>query len=461
MSGARNSKLTVNFILPIYWPAVGGCEIYTHQLVQEISKHAKVRIIAQINCQKDKTSWEALQKKGTEWWWPKDKEPYEFGAWYNMTFLSEKPELQLVKRDPEVWLINLSDLEKKLIWRFFRERKEREDTMIGVLSKMFERKIRHLANRGEIFHCVNGGFSYFYHAALRASRKMGVPVVFSPILHVYHFGWEEELKRAKENNASFIYTPQVHFFNPAENRLSERYLDRYWKEMCRDADFIATLTEYEKNVLVDLGFDKEKIEPVGSGPVLADKADIDIRKKWSIADGPIVLFAGRNHESKGIREILEAAKIVWQKKPDVNFLFVGPHESNASYLYSQVDSPRLITPGKISLEEKTAAFKTCDLLCLPSLHESLGIVFLEAWMFEKPILAADIPQVRELTENGRGGLLVNPVPEEIAKKILLILQDTELAAEFGKWGKERVLTKYNWEMTSQKLLAIYEGLLHS
>jgi len=459
MSGKDGRELVVNFIVPEYWPCIGGCEVYTHQLVKRISKQARVRVIAQINSQSDKTVWERTQKQGKPswWWWP--KEPYHYGLWSNLTFQSDKAEFQEVQNNPEVWLINPSDIEKKLIWRFFDKERECEDRMIGVLSRMFERKIRRLVNRGEVFHCVNGGFSYLYHAALSVAGKLHMPVVFTPILHLYHFGWEKDMADALKNDEPFEYKPDIHFFDEAQNRLSERYIDSYWKEVCRRADCIATLTEYEKAYMIKMGFDADKIEKVGCGPVLSDQNGTDIKKKYRIPDGPIVLFVGRNHESKGIKEILEAAKVVWKKRGDVNFLFLGPHESHAPGLYEKMACPQLITPGVVDDREKTAAFKACDLLCMPSLHESLGIAYLEAWMYEKPILAADIPQVRELTENGKGGVLVNAVPHEIAEGILRILENPDEALEMGKWGKDRVLNEYNWDITSQKMLRIYQKLL--
>jgi glycosyltransferase involved in cell wall biosynthesis len=428
-------------------------------MVKQVSRHARVRVIAQINTQWDKTIWERTWEKGEAewWWWP--KKPYNYGLWSSLTFYSDKPAFRRAEKDPEVWLVNLSEKEKKLIYRFYKKGKERQDQMIGVLSQMFERKIRRLVNRGDVIHCVNGGFSYLYHAALRVGKKLDIPVVFTPILHLYHFGWEEDLKKARENNQAFEYVPAIHYFDTEENRLSERYIDAYWQRMCRNADCITTLTEFEREFLIRLGYDGSKIETVGCGPVLSNHNDIDIRKKFRIPEGPIVLFVGRNHESKGLPEILEAAGMVWAEKPDVNFLFIGPHESNAPYLFNKLKNPRLWTPGVLGQAEKTAAFRACDLLCLPSLHESLGIAYLEAWMFEKPIIAADIPQVRELTEGGRGGLLVNPVPDEIAKGILQILNDRERAAEMGRWGKNRVMTRFNWDVVYEKLMRAYQKII--
>lgn len=169
----------------------------------------------------------------------------------------------------------------------------------------------------------------------------------------------------------------------------------------------------------------------------------------------MVLFLGRNVEYKGIEELLMAARLVWKKLPDTYFFFAGPKEGNSEKIFNRYNDRRIKVLGFVSESQKTALLKACDVFCMPSMEESLGGTFLEAWMFEKPVIGARIPPLIELTNNGEGGFLVNPDPEEIAEKILLLLQDWELSNRMGQWGKKKMLDHYTWEIITHKMEDIY------
>ena len=60
-----------------------------------------------------------------------------------------------------------------------------------------------------------------------------------------------------------------------------------------------------------------------------------------------------------------------------------------------LDEPRIRHLGVITDAEKSSALAACSLLCVPSTEESLGVTYLEAWSFGKPVVAADIPVLGE------------------------------------------------------------------
>ena len=48
--------LKISYALPVYWPAIGGCELHTHELVKRLSEKHKISVITLIDNQKDKLS---------------------------------------------------------------------------------------------------------------------------------------------------------------------------------------------------------------------------------------------------------------------------------------------------------------------------------------------------------------------------------------------------------------------
>ena len=73
-----------------------------------------------------------------------------------------------------------------------------------------------------------------------------------------------------------------------------------------------------------------------------------------------------------------------------------------------------------------------------------------------PVIASDLPLLREIV-NGTGcGLLVDPLdPQAIAEAIEYMLTHPEEAATMGRRGREAVESHYDWSFEEKKLLALY------
>jgi glycosyltransferase involved in cell wall biosynthesis len=78
----------------------------------------------------------------------------------------------------------------------------------------------------------------------------------------------------------------------------------------------------------------------------------------------------------------------------------------------------------------------------------------------RPLVASNLPVVRELVREGRDALLVPPdAPEAVAEAILRLLGDAHLAARLGARGAHRVRERFTWKRAQQALLKLYERLL--
>ena len=88
----------------------------------------------------------------------------------------------------------------------------------------------------------------------------------------------------------------------------------------------------------------------------------------------------------------------------------------------------------------------CDLLALPSVEESFGMVMIEAWMCGKPVIGADIASTRCIVEPGINGLTVPPFDSAaLAAKIIELLSDPVKRARFGERGRAKVRERYTWD----------------
>jgi glycosyltransferase involved in cell wall biosynthesis len=90
------------------------------------------------------------------------------------------------------------------------------------------------------------------------------------------------------------------------------------------------------------------------------------------------------------------------------------------------------------------------------------IKVLEYMAAGRPLLASNMPIVRELVREDVDGLLFSPNdPEDLARKVLTLLDDIELSQRLADSAANRVLTKFTWHEAQKKLMKVYERLLDS
>jgi glycosyltransferase involved in cell wall biosynthesis len=104
---------------------------------------------------------------------------------------------------------------------------------------------------------------------------------------------------------------------------------------------------------------------------------------------------------------------------------------------------RIILHGAIAKPQ--AAFEKIDLLVLPSAAEGFGLVLIEAMAAGVPIVATDVPGIRDVVRHEQTGLLV-PVaqPRAIAEAIERIVDSSSLRARFIENSIEEVRRRFSW-----------------
>jgi glycosyltransferase involved in cell wall biosynthesis len=427
--------MKITYVLPVYWPAIGGCEVHTRELVKRVASRHEVKVITQVNSQKQKLK----ARKGKT-----------ANLWTATTIWAPSKKRIYFDNNAEVQRLGLNLFEKLPAYAAVRYHSYAEQLTMKILTTIFKKKLLSLTEEADLIHCIHGGVSYLGLTALQIARKKRIPFVYTPVAHLFNRPNRSE-EPLQLNNSSFI---SRRVFIPTS------WLDKFWFDICKQADSLITMTKYEKAFFQENAINPEKIFPVGIGPVLSAKGNgNDFRKKYGIEKNKIILFLGRKHESKGVFELMGATRYVWQKNPEAHFFFIGPTEGKTKSLFKKYQDKRIKEIGFVDEQEKANALEACDIFCLPSHEESLGGVYLEAWMYEKPIIALDIPPLQELTDNGKGGGLVYPHPKSIAEKINQLVEDENLCKKMGAWGKNNVIANYSWERIVDKVEKIYQDLI--
>lgn len=265
----------------------------------------------------------------------------------------------------------------------------------------------------------------------------------------------QTLAIARERGIPYITTPLAH---PGQAWGGD---DEYDLRVYREADAVVALTRAERSWYTNRGVHPNRTYVIGLGPTFEAPGDgASFRHRYRL-DGPVVLFVGRKEPYKGIHSMVKSAPLVWTRHPDAKFVFVGEHTffRRLNDPFGGRADPRFLDLTTLPEGEKPDAFAACDVFCLPSRHETFGLVFAEAWLCGKPVVGSNIPTLRDVITNGVDGLVIPPKPRHIATALNQLLDDPALAKRMGAAGQRKVATLYNWERTVTEHERLYAAVL--
>jgi phosphatidylinositol alpha-1,6-mannosyltransferase len=188
-----------------------------------------------------------------------------------------------------------------------------------------------------------------------------------------------------------------------------------------------------------------------------------IKEKYNLKNKTILLTVGRLVKRKGVDKVIEAMPKALKEMPNLIYAIVGKGEeiSNIQYLISELKLQKnIILITDADDEEKNAWYNLCDIFIMPARtigedFEGFGIVYLEANLAGKPVIAGNSGGVRDAVENGVNGLLVNPESADaIADAIIKLAKDENLRKKLGEQGRERAVKKFSWEKQAKMIYKI-------
>jgi glycosyltransferase involved in cell wall biosynthesis len=131
----------------------------------------------------------------------------------------------------------------------------------------------------------------------------------------------------------------------------------------------------------------------------------------------------------------------------------GPEEA---YLRRQVEQLHMVEHvqfiGAVSQHELPKWYASAALAVFPYVgQEGLGLVLIEALGCQCPVVASDLPAIRDVITNGKTGELVESGDSAaLAARIGHLLNDPELAAEMARRGRAFVAKRFDWAAVSQR-----------
>lgn len=262
------------------------------------------------------------------------------------------------------------------------------------------------------------------------------------VVHSIAREWAAAAERAaRRAHAAFVETPLVHPGQPFAGT-ARGDLARYRRD-----DAVIALTEWEASWYRERG--ATRVHVTGVGPNLSALPEV-------ARDPATILFVGRKERYKGYHALRAAAPLVWRERPDARFVAIGQRAWNAFLSRPALDD-RWVDIGVASEAEKAEAFARATIFAMPSDHETFGHTYLEAWLAGIPVIAGDIPPLREVVREGVDGLHARNDPGSVAETILALLRDPDRARRMGESGRERALREFTWPAVARRTVAAYEA----
>jgi glycosyltransferase involved in cell wall biosynthesis len=179
---------------------------------------------------------------------------------------------------------------------------------------------------------------------------------------------------------------------------------------------------------------------------------------------PLVMLPARMLADKGVREFVEAARIVSGRGVAARFVLVGGLDGRNPTAISERHLRGWHDEGVVEWwghrTDMSLALAASNLVVLPSYREGLPKVLLEAAASGRAIVATDVPGCRDVVRHAVTGWLVPPRDAPaLAAAIERLLQAPAWRAEAGQRGRELVQREFSITRIARETIDLYRGLL--
>ncbi len=190
----------------------------------------------------------------------------------------------------------------------------------------------------------------------------------------------------------------------------------------------------------------------------SDQLDVEDADLWlskhGLSNKHYIFALGRFVKEKGFHDLIDA--FVKANLKDVSLVIAGTADHENEYseeLRAKAAAAGVILPGFIHGEELHAIFENASLFVIPSYHEGLPIVLLEALSYNLNVVASDIPANVEVPLPRECFYPVGDV-DALSQKIKLFME-----SPVQRNYRQVIREHYNWDSIAEQTLEVYESVV--
>lgn len=237
------------------------------------------------------------------------------------------------------------------------------------------------------------------------------------------------------------------------------HLQRVVPRAVKKSNLILTVSEAVKSELVqEFSIDPNKIivTPVPPNDRFYDSNQNEVHTKYGIPTQKYILFLSNIEPRKNVPVLIEAfTKLPKSVTKDLSLVIAGglgwKSESSVKAIKKAVKLGfSVVQPGYIDESDKSALYQQAALFVMPSIYEGFGMPILEAIASNTPVIASDIPVLREA--GGDGILYFKPGDSlSLQESITLLIDDPVLQKRLMKKARNH-LKSFSWEKNAQSIV---------
>jgi glycosyltransferase involved in cell wall biosynthesis len=251
------------------------------------------------------------------------------------------------------------------------------------------------------------------------------------------------------------------------------YLKTLGKHTLNSAKIITAVTPFVANDSISKGVDPSKVKIILNGIDLKRYNTVlcynELEKKYGITKEDVLLLSiGRIVWIKGFEYAIDSIpKVMKTTKRSIKYMVIGSIEDQTYFtnLKRKIKKfgleKNIIFTGYVDENTKLTALSRADIFLAPSIHETFGIMSLEAMAMDKPIVASNVGGIANILDNMNTAILFTPTrSEEISDAITKLLFHPQLAKKLSNNARHEV-KKYDWDSIIDSYEEIYTGLRNS
>ena len=244
--------------------------------------------------------------------------------------------------------------------------------------------------------------------------------------------------------------------------------ERYEQKQVDNADAVITVIEEMSQRINSLGVAENKIFTVPNYISLNFFDSGKIKAALERKPGEISLFySGGFDAHRGLDTLIKAMKIVQSKNQLIRLHLIGGGRSEPELknLLLQKEINNVKFYGWQPDRKLPSFMETCDIGVVPhkkneQTNNTIPHKLFQYLWKQKPVIVSDCKPLKRLVEEMTSGLVFQSGnSDDLAEKIIQLSENKKLQKELGKNGFNAVVHKYNWNLSSENLLNLYQQIL--
>jgi glycosyltransferase involved in cell wall biosynthesis len=236
------------------------------------------------------------------------------------------------------------------------------------------------------------------------------------------------------------------------------------RKAARKADLVITPSYFAREkVIAHYGIPPSRVRVIPNGIHCKTWTEELDRQPAEKKENVVILTVAKLYKRKGIDLLLHAMKEILNQEPNAELRVVGDGLEMARLRKQAEDlgiRSRIHFMGDVfDFTLLCRHYANCDIFCLPSLHETFGIVFLEAMLAKKPVVAFRNTALPEVVVHGEQGYLTSSGDVgALSAKLLLLIRDPSLRARLSQNSRSHVENHFDWSAIGWRYLELLEGV---